>query len=82
MRSLKRMVLLFCVVVLFSGCASQYQSTQTGEPMSVFWFPLDAANNALIEMSGLYTFGMGVVEYSGEKFQDMTENLGDISESL
>jgi len=82
MSSLKWMVYLFFVVILFSGCATKYQSTQTGEPISVFWFPLDTANNAIIEMTGLYTFGMGVVEYSGDKFQDFTETLGDIPQSL
>lgn len=82
MRKIKWIVLVCCLLAILSGCSWTYPNFQSDEPTNVVWYPLDAANTALVETSGFFTFGTGILEWVGCKYEDVMLLLGDIYQSI
>ncbi len=80
---IKRMSVLFVVMVLFSGCASTSKTAKAEpDPMLNHRTYFDVANDFMIEVSGFWPFGMGTVDYVGDKTEETTRYIGDIYQSL
>lgn len=77
----KWMYLLF-VVLFAGGCATQNGVKKVNQQEMRSKNYLDVANDFMIEMSGFWTLGMGTLEYTGDKTEDVTRFLGDVYQSL
>lgn len=82
MRGVLRYLAVLMLSAVLSGCAMTAKNTQTGEAESIFLYPLDFANDGLIEIGGLYHLVIGTLEWVGDKTEDTTEATGDLYKSL
>ena len=92
------LAITFFALVLSSGCAAQkksqkmpqesYQAKAQDKVDHQFYrylnplTYLDAGNQFMIEMTGFWSLGMGTVEYSGDKFEELHQYVGDVYQSL
>jgi len=72
----------FCLCVLFSaGCKTTKPTTITGDPMPPKNV-IDMASDTVSLVEGGYYLGIESLEYIGDKFEETTEFLGDVYQSL